>query len=188
VANLAVVLARAGERVVVVSCDLRRPRLHEFFDLPNSVGLTSVILGETPLSAALQAVPNEQRLLLLASGPVPPNPSELLSSNRTTELISALKYQADIVLLDVPPVLPVTDAAVLSSRADGVMLVATVGSTGTKHLTRSIELLRQVGAPLIGAILNGAEGNFGYAYEYYSREESRNGKSSGKHRKQPARP
>jgi capsular exopolysaccharide synthesis family protein len=186
VANLGVVLARAGERVIIVSCDLRRPRIHEFFGLPNSVGFTSVLLGQASLHTALQAVPNEQRLLLLASGPVPPNPSELLASSRAADLIGALKAQADIVLLDVPPVLPVTDAAVLSARAEGVLIVATVGSTSGKHLTRSVELLRQVGAPLIGSILNGASSEQGYRYEYYSGEVSRNGKSSGKQRKQPA--
>jgi receptor protein-tyrosine kinase len=187
VANLAIVLARAGERVIVVSCDLRRPRVHEFFDLPNSVGFTSVVTGESSLHAALQQVPNEPRLLLLASGPVPPNPSELLASTRAAELLGALKGQADFVLLDVPPVLPVTDAAVLSSRADGVLLVATVGSTGGKQMTRAIELLRQVQAPVIGAILNGGQSNYGYQYEYYSSREGRNGSSSGKHRKQPAK-
>jgi tyrosine-protein kinase len=186
VANLGVVLARAGERVIIVSCDLRRPRIHEFFGLPNSVGFTSVLLGQASLQTALQAVPNEQRLLLLASGPVPPNPSELLASGRAADLIGALKAQADIVLLDVPPVLPVTDAAVLSARAEGVLIVATVGSTSGKHLTRSVELLRQVGATLIGSILNGASSEQGYRYEYYSGEVSRNGKSSGKQRKQPA--
>jgi len=186
VANLGVVLARAGERVVIVSCDLRRPRIHEFFGLPNSVGFTSALLGQASLSSALQAVPNEQRLLLLASGPVPPNPSELLASTRAADLLNSLKAQADIVLLDVPPVLPVTDAAVLSSRAEGVLMVATAGSTSGKHLTRSVELLRQVGAPLIGTVLNGSSGEQGYRYEYYSGEASRNGKSSGKQRKQPA--
>ena len=186
VANLGVVLARAGERVVIVSCDLRRPRIHEFFGLPNSVGFTSALLGQASLSSALQAVPNEQRLLLLASGPVPPNPSELLASTRAADLLNSLKAQADIVLLDVPPVLPVTDAAVLSSRAEGVLMVATAGSTSGKHLTRSVELLRQVGAPLIGTVLNGSSGEQGYGYEYYSGEASRNGKSSGKQRKQPA--
>jgi capsular exopolysaccharide synthesis family protein len=191
VANLAVVLARAGERVVVVSCDLRRPRLHQFFGLNNTVGFTSVLLGQASLSSALQQVPNEPRLLLLASGPVPPNPSELLASPRTEELLNALKSQADIVLLDVPPVLPVTDAAALATRADGVLLVATVRATSGRHVTRAIELLRQVRAPLIGAILNGAEGgDGGYAYEYYAAPEAQNGngKSSGKHRKQPAKP
>ncbi len=166
-ANLAVALARAGERVVVVSCDLRRPRLHEFFGLSNHVGFTSVLLGEAPLSAALQRVnPDDDRLWLLASGPLPPNPSELLSSGRATEVLAGLKGYADTVLVDCPPVLPVTDAAALSARVDGTLLVASVGSTTTKQLGRAVEVLRQVGAPLVGAVLNNAPAETGYGYAY----------------------
>ncbi|MDQ4088940.1 MAG: CpsD/CapB family tyrosine-protein kinase [Actinomycetota bacterium] len=168
VANLAVALARAGERVVIVSCDLRRPRIHEFFGLPNDVGFMSVVLGEMPLSAALQSVPGEARLQLLATGPIPANPSELLSSNRSGQVLDALRKEFSVVLIDCPPVLPVTDAAVLSSKVDGTLLVVTVGTTTGKQVTRSLELLRQVGAPIIGTVLNGvgSQGGYGY-YAYY---------------------
>ncbi len=172
-ANLGVALARAGERVVVVSCDLRRPRLHEFFGLSNNVGFTSVLLGEAPLSAALQRVnPNDDRLWLLASGPLPPNPSELLSSARATEVLTGLEGYADTILIDCPPVLPVTDAAVLSAKVDGTLIVVTAGSTTSKQLTRTVEILRQVGAPLVGVVLNNAasEATYGYSYAYYSAE------------------
>ena len=182
VANLAVALARAGERVVVVCCDLRRPRIHEFFGLPNDVGLTSVIMGTTSLSAALQPVPGQDRLVLLASGELPPNPSELLSSNRAAQVLAALQKEASVVLVDCPPVLPVTDAAVLSSRVDATILVATVGTTGRKEMVRSVELLRQVSAPLLGLVLNGtsAEGGYGYVYERYARDtHSANGNGYG---------
>ncbi len=177
-ANLAVALARAGERVVILSCDLRRPRIHEFFELSNGVGFTSVLMGTVPLASALQPVPGEPRVQLLASGPLPPNPSELLASGRTEQVVKALQNQA-VVLIDCPPVLPVTDAAVLSSRVDGTLLVATVDSTTGKEFSRALELLRQVGAPLIGTVLNGVptEGAYGYTYEYYSRETtSKNGR------------
>ncbi len=169
-ANLAVVLARAGDRVVIVSCDLRRPRLHEFFGLSNNVGFTSVLLGEAPLSAALQRVnPDDDRLWLLASGPLPPNPSELLSSARAREVLTGLEGYADTVLIDCPPVLPVTDAAVLSAKVDGTLVVASAGSTTAKQLSRTVEVLRQVGAPLVGAVLNNApaETAYGYTYGYY---------------------
>lgn len=175
-ANLAVVLARAGERVVVVSCDLRRPRLHEFFGLSNDVGFTSVLLGEAPLSAALQRVnPDDDRLWLLASGPLPPNPSELLSSARASEVLTGLEGYADTVLIDCPPVLPVTDAAVLSAKVDGTLLVVAAGTTTTKQLSRTVEVLRQVGAPLVGAVLNNApaETAYGYSYGYYTSVETR---------------
>ena len=170
VANLAVALARAGERVVVVCCDLRRPRLHDFFGLPNEVGFTSVILGSTPLTEALQPVPGQDRLLLLASGVLPPNPSELLSSDRAVQLFKVLEKQASVVLVDCPPVLPVTDAAVLSACADGSLLVATAGATTRRDVERSLELLRQVNAPLLGMVLNGttAESGYGYVYSGYA--------------------
>ena len=182
VANLAVALARAGERVVVVCCDLRRPRIHEFFGLNNDIGLTNVIMGTTSLSAALQPVPGQDRLVLLASGELPPNPSELLSSNRAAQVLAALQKEASVVLVDCPPVLPVTDAAVLSSRVDATILVATVGTTGRKEMVRAVELLRQVSAPLLGLVLNGtsAEGGYGYVYERYARDTtSANGNGNG---------
>lgn len=171
-ANLAVALARAGERVVIVSCDLRRPRLHEFFGLSNDVGFTSVLLGEVPLSSALQPVPDVSRLWVLASGPLPPNPSELLSSARATEVLNGLQASADTVLVDCPPVLPVTDAAVLSGKVDGTLLVVTAGDTTRKQVARTVEILRQVNAPLVGAVLNNApsEGAYNYLYRYYEQE------------------
>jgi capsular exopolysaccharide synthesis family protein len=172
ISNLAVVLARAGQRVAVVSCDLRRPRLHEFFGLSNTVGFTSVLVGSAPLATALQSVAGDDRLRVIPSGPLPPNPSELLSSRRTAEIVTALEGQCDAVLIDCPPVLPVTDAAVLSARVDGVLVVATAGSTTGKEIARAVELLRQVDAPIVGVVLNGAPGDeaYGYKYEHYGQE------------------
>jgi capsular exopolysaccharide synthesis family protein len=176
-ANIAVALARSGQTVVVVCCDLRRPRIHEFFGLDNEIGFTSVLLGKVPLTAAVQEVPDQARLMLLASGPLPPNPSELLSSKRTVEVFSSLQAEYDIVLIDSPPLLPVTDALVLSGRIDATLLVAVAGATTRKEATRAVELLRQVDAPLIGAVLNGVdvEGAYGDSYQYY-RYETRPGR------------
>lgn len=166
-ANLAVALSQAGQRVVILSCDLRRPRVHDFFDRPNDVGFTSVLLGDAPISEALQRLDGDD-FFLLSSGPVPPNPSELLASRRTLEVLSILQAEADIVLVDSPPVLPVTDAAVISSWVDTTLLVATSGVTTRRELHRTHESLRQVNAPLIGTVLNGVtgEGGYGYAYQY----------------------
>jgi capsular exopolysaccharide synthesis family protein len=166
-ANLAVALSQAGSRVVVVCCDLRRPRIHQFFGVPNEVGLTSVLLGQVPLTKALQSVPGQPRIMVLASGPIPPNPSELLSSQRTADLLSQIANQADIVLVDCPPVLPVTDAAVLARKVDGTLVVASAGMTTTKDLARTIQLLGQVDAPLLGVVLNGGTAEAGYGYTYY---------------------
>ncbi|HEV2070819.1 MAG TPA: polysaccharide biosynthesis tyrosine autokinase [Acidimicrobiales bacterium] len=170
-ANLAVALSRAGQRVVVVCCDLRRPRVHEFFGLDNAVGFTSVLLGEAPLSAALQQVSGEH-LALLASGPPPPNPSELLASKRTADLLTALRRECDVVLVDSPPVLPVTDAMVLSRMVDATILVGTAGQTTRREYQRSLEMLQQVEANLVGTVLNGVEqgGGYGYGYGYGYRQ------------------
>jgi capsular exopolysaccharide synthesis family protein len=165
-ANLGVAFASAGLRVVLVCCDLRRPRIHEFFGLKNDVGFTSVLLGSTPLAAALQVVPRQDRLLLLASGPLPPNPSELLSSERAGQVIRNLAEQSDIVLIDCPPLLPVTDALVLAHRVDGTILTI-AGTTTRKEAARAHELLRQVNAPLLGAVLNGVPEDTASASSYY---------------------
>jgi len=172
-ANLAVALARAGQSVVVVCCDLRRPRIHEFFALENSSGFTSVLLGKVSLSASLQAVPGQPRVSLLASGPLPPNPSELLASRRTVEVLALLRAEFDVVLIDSPPVLPVTDALVISGLVDATLLVAVAGGTTRREAARTVELLRQVDAPLIGAVLNGvrSDGSYGYGYDYHYQYE-----------------
>jgi len=169
IANLAVTLAGMGQRVVVVCCDLRRPRIHEFFGLDNSIGLTSVLLGQEPLRTALQQVAEQPRLSVLASGSLPPNPADLLSSRRTAEVLTALQTHADIVLIDSPPVLPVTDSLILSSRADATLLTCLAGRTTRKEFSRATELLRQVDAPLVGTILNGVSlgESSGYYYRYY---------------------
>lgn len=183
-ANLAVALAQAGERVVMVDCDLRRPRIHHFFGLSNDVGFTSVLVGDAPLSSALQTVEGQDRLRLLASGPIPPNPSELLSGRRSAEIFSALQAESDIVLVDCPPVLPVTDATVLAGRVNATLLVATAGTTSRSALQHAYGSLRQVNAPIIGTVLNGitGEGGYGYGYGYgyryqygYAEEPAANG-------------
>ncbi len=169
-ANLGVALAKAGQRVTLVCCDLRRPRLHEFFGLSNEIGFTSMLLGEAPITRAVQNVPGIPRLRVLASGPLPPNPSELLSSGRTKEVFAALKADADIVLIDSPPVLPVTDALVLFRHVDATIMVFAVGQTSQKQAATALAMAAQVDAPLVGVLLNGVptSGGYGsaYAYEY----------------------
>jgi non-specific protein-tyrosine kinase len=179
-ANLAVTLARAGKRVTLVSCDLRRPRANLFFGMRNNVGFTSVLLGEASLRSATKQVPGEDRLSILGSGPLPPNPSELLSAPRAGEIFTELTTQADIVIVDCPPVLPVTDAALLSSKVDATLIVVTVGSTTRKQLSRTLEILRQVKAPIIGAVLNGVSTDNEYGPDYYYRYEEMPRNGNGK--------
>ena len=174
VANLGVALAGAGQQVIMVCCDLRRPRIHEFFGLTNVTGFTSLLRG-IPLPDAIQPVPGEDRLALLSSGPLPPNPSELLVSRRATDVFKALKGEADVILIDSPPVLPVTDAAALSAQVDAVLLVVTPGLTTRKQVARSLEPLSRVKAPVIGAVLNGVtheeDNDYAYQYGYYREAE-----------------
>ncbi|MGQ0743919.1 MAG: polysaccharide biosynthesis tyrosine autokinase [Acidimicrobiales bacterium] len=167
-ANLAVVFASAGLKVVLVGCDLRRPRIHEFFDLSNDVGFTSVLLGKVPLSRAIQEVPLAPRLFVLAGGPVPPNPSELLSSRRTAEVLNSLAADSDLLIIDSPPLLPVTDGLILAEAVDATLLVAVVTSTTQGELRRAMDLAASVDALVLGAVLNGASPEDAYTDDDFS--------------------
>lgn len=152
--NLATVLAESGEQVVLVDADLRRSAVARAFDLDDSVGLTEVLAGTIPLADALQTteVPGLQ---ILAGGATPPNPSELLGSHRMEALITELATKHFIVL-DAPPLLPVTDAALLSRGADGAVLVVAAGKTHKEALERAASSLRVVDGKVLGAIINQA--------------------------------
>jgi len=169
-ANLGVVFAQAGERVVLVSCDLRRPRLGQFFGFDEQVGFTSVLLGEQSLEQALRPVSGYESLWVLPAGPIPPNPAELLSEPKTRKIFASLAESFDLVLVDSPPLLPVTDAVVLSKQVDGTLLVVAPGQTKRVTLRRSAEKLAQVNAPVVGMILNGVaeRSGYGYGYGYYA--------------------
>ena len=164
VANLGAVFAQAGERVVLVSCDLRRPRLAEFFGLDEQIGLTTVLLGEQSLADVVQPVSGHETLWLLGAGRVPANPAELLNGPAARELFAALRAEFDLVLIDSPPVLPVTDAAVLSKDADGTLMVVAAGQTKRVDLRRAAEKLAQVNAPMVGTVLNEVTRQTGYGY------------------------
>lgn len=176
-ANLAVALTGAGQRVIVVDADLRRPRMHELFGVENSIGLTSVLIGEVPLSAALQDVPGQAGLRLLASGAKPSNPSELLASKRASEVLASLAELADLVLVDSPPVLPVTDAVALAPRMDATLVVLSAGTTTARDLARALETLGRVAAPVVGTVLNSTTSQ-GH-YPYYGYHYQRYGDGSG---------
>jgi polysaccharide biosynthesis transport protein len=166
-ANLGVVFAQAGERVVLVSCDLRRPRIGAFFGVDEQVGLTSVLLGEQTLDQAVLPVPHFDRLCLLPAGPVPPNPAELLNGSRARDIFAELRKRFDLVLIDSPPVLPVTDAAILSRYADATLVIAAAGQTRRGDLHRATEKLNQVGARIVGIVLNKVNRRIGRDYGYY---------------------
>ncbi len=162
-ANLAVTMAQAEQSVLLVDCDLRRPGLHTLFGLPNDEGLTSAILAQSegPLPIQSTSVPG---LRLLASGPLPPRPADLLGSRRMGALIERLRTEADIVLFDTPPVVAVTDAAVLAPRVDGVLLVLHAGQTRRDRAREARQILEKVKANIVGVVLNGAKQERGYSY------------------------
>lgn len=155
-ANLGLVLARAGHRVTLVDCDFRHPRLHSFFGLPNDVGLASMVSGEVSVSATCQAVPGEERLTVVASGPAPDDPTALLASPRTAEVLAALAVQSDIVILDTAPVVADDAASALSGLVDATVVVASRGTTSGNRLQQALAVLARSGAPLAGIIFNKA--------------------------------
>lgn len=170
-ANLAVTLAHAEKRVILVDCDLRRPSQHEIFGLSNEVGLTTMVVDEQAMRDPPLLETGVEGLQLLPSGPLPPNPSELVGSRRMAEIIRALSERADLVLFDAPPIIAVTDAAVLASRVDGVLLVIKAGATKRDHAKRAKALLEKVNAHVVGAVLNNVKMDTSY-YRYYREKGS----------------
>jgi succinoglycan biosynthesis transport protein ExoP len=174
VANLAVSLASAGARVCLVDADLRRPSIAKYLGLEGAVGLTTVLIGRVSLADALQPYADEN-LQVLASGQIPPNPSELLGSDAMVSLLSQLKKQFDMVLVDTAPLLPVTDAAILSSSMDGVLVVAGGGIVTREQLKQSIAMLDAVDAHILGIVLNRTKRATSGTDTYTYRSDARHG-------------
>jgi succinoglycan biosynthesis transport protein ExoP len=173
--NLAVSLAQSGQRVVLVSADLRQPSLGQFFGVEETrQGLTSVLLGDRTLEESLVPIPVEggNHLHLLPSGPLPANPAEVLGSSLTGALLQQVAQRADFVLIDSPPVLPVSDPLALAQYADGVVLVALARRTRAHQLVDALGRLERVGSQIVGVVLNGvATGKEHYAYRYPARAD-----------------
>ena len=185
-ANLAVVMAQAGNRVLLVDADLRRPALHHLFGLPNRRGLTSLLL-ELDNTNTKELTDTEHKtaqdtqiegLQLLSSGPLPPNPSELLGSAKMKRLLGVLTKRYDFIILDSPPVLSVTDATVLSTRVDATLLVLRANKTRRGMVRQATMLLRDVNASLVGTVLNALPQNsdgyrnyYHYQRSYYQEDE-----------------
>ncbi len=174
-ANLAVVLAQAGSRVLLVDCDLRKPVQHHFFRLDNFKGFTNCLMMEAALKQVVRK-PIQQlgNLDLLTSGPVPSNPAEMLNSMRVQEFWPRLKEQYDYVLVDAPPALVVADASILAPQMDGVIIVARYGVTRKEQVVDTREIFRRANAAIIGVVLNQAKirsDEYNYYY-YYSKEHS----------------
>ncbi len=152
-ANLAVVMAEGGKQVILVDCDLRRPALHTIFGISNSEGLTAMLRDDAALNDPPLKETGVEGLSLLPSGPLPADPAVLLGSRRMREAIAALRERADMVLFDAPPVVAVTDAAVLAAQTDGALLILRAGGTRREYAQRAKELLERVNVRIIGAVL-----------------------------------
>ena len=179
--NLALTLALTNQRVALVECDLRRPLIASRLGIDGAVGTTSVLIGKVPLHDAIQSV--DGGLAVLACGPIPPNPSELLQSKAMDNLLDQLRAEFDVVLLDAPPLLPVTDAALLAAQTDGALIVVRHGKTTRDQLTHAIERLDAVDGKALGVVLNMVPakrvgGAYTYQYDYASSPEHKSGRSN----------
>lgn len=165
-ANLAVVFAQQGKRVLLVDADLRKPTVHYTFNLMNTSGLTSVLTNQMTLMESIKAI-DMKNLFILSSGPIPPNPSELLGSKAMDYFMKAALDEFDIILFDTPPVLAVTDAQILSNKCQGTILVAGSGKAEKDQLVKTKDLLEAAQGKLLGVVLNNKKMKESQHYYYY---------------------
>ncbi len=170
IANLATVLAQSGHQVLLIDADLRKPSQHKIFDSTNnSQGLTTALLdNESPLKYHIQDT-QVRGLQIMTSGPLPPNPAELLGSKRMEQILDELKEQFDIVLIDTPPALTVADASILTTKTNGALVVTRIGQTREDAIERTIHTLESTKSKLFGVVLNRATSRDGGSYYYYYR-------------------
>jgi capsular exopolysaccharide synthesis family protein len=174
--NTAFMLAQTGAEVLIIDCDLRRPRLHTQFEVSNSRGLTTWLSGEKDLDNLLQVHAKTANLKILTSGPVPPNPAELLGSEEMRKLLGQLSERFAHIIIDSPPAISFTDASILSTMVDGVMLVVHSGRSSRAVVRRAKQQLLDVGAHIFGVVLNNVRMETqdyyysGYYSNYYSTE------------------
>jgi capsular exopolysaccharide synthesis family protein len=175
--NLAIAFAEAGSRVLLIEADLRRPRVAGYLGLEGAVGLSNVLAGQVRIDDVVQQW-GSHGLRVLSSGFVPPNPSELLGSRNMATLLTQLRDEYDIIIMDTPPLLPVTDAAVVAANADGAVLVTRCGKTSQARIRMALASLRAVDSRVLGCVLNmqPSKGDAGYYYYAYRPERPTHGK------------
>lgn len=174
--NLAVTFAQDNKKTLLVDCDLRKPSVHKLFKISNLKGLSEVLIGSETLEDSLYLY--NDNLTVLPSGHIPPNPSEMLSSKAMGNLLTKLKEDYDVIILDSPPLQAVTDAQLLSVKADGTILVLKANTTKKESVFQAKELLEKVGANILGIVLNMVENKHGKYYYYYGEDGTKK-----KHRK-----
>jgi non-specific protein-tyrosine kinase len=173
-ANLAVTLAQGGRRVILLDTDLRRPMVHKLFGFSNDVGVSSLFLDDAPTLDSVMQATGIPTLRVITSGPLPPNPAEMLDSNLMKKILRDLRAQSDMVILDSPPALAVADASILGAQCSGAVLVIDAGRTRSDASRRALQTLKQTGAKVFGVVLNKlstrrASGY--YHYYYYSHKD-----------------
>jgi capsular exopolysaccharide synthesis family protein len=182
-ANLAAAIAQTGRKVILVDTDLRRPTVHTFFGMSNERGVTMALVNSDTLIDTYIQTTDVHNLSVMASGPIPPNPAELLGSQRMTQVVDELKGLFDVVIFDSPPVLAVVDANLLARSCDATLMIVLAATTRASALVRAKEQLEQAGARLIGIVLNqvskGRGGYYDYHYHYYYSSGSGGGKGGG---------
>lgn len=169
-ANLATVFAQQGKRVLLVDADMRKPTVHYTFTLTNTFGLTTVLTKQMDLLDAATEL-DTSNLFVLPSGPIPPNPSELMGSRAMDEFLELAKREFDLVIFDTPPVLAVTDAQILANRCDGTILVVSSGTTEKENAVKAKELLTAAQSKILGVVLNNKKQDTNQQYYYYGTEK-----------------
>lgn len=169
--NLALSFAQNEKKVIIVDCDLRKPSVHKNFKISNLSGLSEVLIGKANLDEVVQS--RNENLDILPSGKIPPNPSEMLSSTAMSNLIAKLREKYDIVILDSAPLQAVTDAQILSTKADGTILVIRAQRTNRESVIEAKNLLTKVGANILGTVLHAVENTRGKYYYYYGSNEDK---------------
>ena len=165
-ANLAVVFSQQGKRTLLVDADMRKPTVHYTFNLNNTIGLTNVLTRKMELMEAVN-ITDDKNLFVLPSGPIPPNPAELLGSKRMKDTMEDIQKEFDIVIMDTPPVLAVTDAQIIANYCDGTVLVVSSGNTEIDNAQKAKEVLSNTSTKLLGAVLNQKKVNKENQYYYY---------------------
>jgi capsular exopolysaccharide synthesis family protein len=167
--NLAAIIAQGGKRVLLIDADMRRPRVHEIFKITNHVGLSNLFRGTMPLNLVMREIPGAQNLLIISSGSLPPNPTELLASSKMDQILLEASREVDVIIIDSPPSL-VADYQVLSTKMDGVLLVVQPGTTRADSASTMLSQLGRVKAVALGVVLNKISRNNRYygGHQYYS--------------------
>jgi capsular exopolysaccharide synthesis family protein len=178
VINTAIALSQTGAQVLIIDTDMRKPRVHKIFDEENGVGLSNFLSGHAELESIIKKteIPN---LYYIPSGPIPPNPSELVSSNRFKNMLASLGERFDHLVLDSPPVLGFADSIILSTSVDGIILVVLGGKTPRETLQRAKDVLHQVNAKILGVVINRIDihrSDYGYYYYRYHHYYGKEGK------------